>query len=64
MTKKELRQYFNISQGTLSNLLNEKYYKELEPLGYEKRKQIVPPLAVKRFIEIYGKTVKLKPEEL
>lgn len=54
MSKFELARKYGISMGTLKNLLNKRYYKELEKLGYQKTHQLLAPCVVRKFIELYG----------
>ncbi|MCO5258684.1 MAG: DUF4248 domain-containing protein [Crocinitomicaceae bacterium] len=54
LSKKELAQKYGISAGTLNNLLNNRYYELLTPLGYEKQQKLLSPCIVRKFIEIYG----------
>lgn len=61
-TKAELAIYIEASASTLRYLLNVKYYEELKELGYQKHKSILPPIVIRRFIEIWGK--KLDDHEL
>lgn len=54
LTKAELRDIYNISATTLANLLNVKYFAQLQPLGYIKDSKILSPVVLKKFMEIYG----------
>lgn len=54
ITKEQLSRKYCISKRHLSYLLNEKYYDQLMPLGYEKKSIILSPKIVNKFIEIYG----------
>lgn len=54
MTKQELARLYNISLSTLRRLLNNRYYEELKAAGYRKTDQIIPPVVIRIFIEIYG----------
>lgn len=58
VTKADLAAYFGISSDTLRKLLNVKYFEQLEPLGYEIKCRILPPAVTRKFISIYGKSIK------
>jgi len=47
-----------LSSSQLRYLLNKKYYSQLEPLGYEKNSQFMPPLAVRKFFDLFGEPIK------
>lgn len=55
MSKKELRLLYGISYMTLHKLLNERYFEELEKVGYVKTDRILPPVVIQKFQELYGK---------
>lgn len=57
MTKKEFRQTYNISATTLRKLLNERYYSELEKVGYVRQDNYLSPIVVRKFFELYGKPI-------
>lgn len=50
-TKKELRAVLNISRDTLRRYLNEKYFDELVPLGYQKHCNYLPGKVVEYLAE-------------
>lgn len=54
ITKSKLARMYGISDSTLRQLLNVKYYETLKEIGYEKLSRIVPPVVVKKFYELYG----------
>lgn len=58
MLKSELAQKYNISLTTLRLLLNERYFIQLQPLGYAKQQQLLSPCVVRKFIELYGEPLK------
>lgn len=55
MTKDELARAYKISPSTLRKLLNQRFYDDLKPLGYIKMNKTIPPIVVRKFIEIYDK---------
>lgn len=60
MYKSELLKLYanqGLSQSHLRYLLNKKYYDQLKPFGYEKNSQFMPPLAVRKFFEIFGEPI-------
>jgi len=59
MSKKELSNLYNISRGTLAYLLNVKYFKELQTVGYNKDHKILTPKVVKKFVELYGRPLQI-----
>lgn len=52
LTKSELAEKCGVSKSTIQNWLNNRYFKELEKLGYEKGQRILLPPQVKFIIEI------------
>lgn len=55
LRKSELADLYGISLSTLSRLLNKKYFHEIEPLGYVKSCVTLPPVVVRKFMDLYGK---------
>lgn len=54
VTKSILAAKYGLSERQLARLLNVKYFDELSSLGYERNCQIIPPVVVIRFKDIYG----------
>lgn len=62
MSKSELAQKYGISMSTLKVLMNKRYFKDLEAVGYQKTHQLLSPNVVRKFMELYGEPI--KPDEL
>lgn len=61
MYKSELLKLYanqGLSASQLRFLLNKKYFDQLAPLGYKKQSQFIPPIAVRKFFEIFGEPIK------
>ena len=43
LSKKEIANMLGISSGTLRIWLNERYYEELQEIGYSKRQKLLTP---------------------
>lgn len=54
MNKSEIAEKCRMSVRSLNRLLNDRYYDELAALGYKRTDQLVPPVVVRRFFEIWG----------
>lgn len=47
-------QAYGFSSKKLWQLMNIEYYHELSAVGYKKESQIIPPIVLNKFIELYG----------
>lgn len=54
ISKSILAARYGFSTQTLCNLLNGKYFEELEKVGYEKTQKLLSPHVVRKFLELYG----------
>lgn len=54
VSKATLCEKYGISNKTLWHLLNTKFVAELELVGYQKHMKLLPPIVVRKFIELYG----------
>lgn len=66
MFKNELLKLYEkdgLTMRQLQHLLNKKYYPILQPLGYEKSCQFLPPAVVNKFFEIFGKPLNLDDDD-
>lgn len=54
VSKSILANKYSLSMTTIQRLLNKVYFKELSEVGYRKEMRILPPLVVKKFVELYG----------
>lgn len=57
ISKSILASKYGISVDTLGNLMNGNYFKELTEVGYEKEMKILPPIIIRKFIELYGEPI-------
>jgi len=64
MSKKELANLYKLSRGTLAYLLNVRFYKELQVVGYNKEHKTLAPKVVRRFIELYGQPIKIQQQTI
>ena len=58
-TKKELANELGISRSTLHNLLNVKYYQQMQKSGYEKKQRILYPKQLKVLYSILGLSIEV-----
>lgn len=54
ISKKEVCILYNISENTLRELLNYRYYDKLKEVGYYRRQKLLTPKQFKLFTDIYG----------
>ncbi len=54
ITKQEICQMYAISDQTLRNLFNKRYFEQLKAVGYSKQNKIITNRVFLKFIELYG----------
>ena len=57
ISKAILAQKYAVSPSTMNRLLNVHYYDDLASVGYKKSMRILPPVIIRKFIEIYGEPI-------
>lgn len=57
ISKSLLAEKYGFSVLTLGRLLNDTYFTELTAVGYEKTMKILPPVVIRKFMEIYGEPI-------
>lgn len=57
ISKSILASKYGVSIDTLSNLMNTTYFVALTEVGYEKNMKILPPIIIRKFIELYGEPI-------
>jgi hypothetical protein len=58
ITKKDLANKYGINTYVLGNFMNHLYFEELSKLGYNPEMKYLPPIIVRKFIELYGEPIK------
>ena len=64
MSKQELCFKYGFSLTTLASLLNDRYFDQLEPLGYRKNDKILSPKVLAKFFDLYGEPFKNENNDL
>jgi len=54
ITKKLLSQKYGVSRKTICYYFNSHFVKELSEVGYQKEMRVLPPIVVRKFIELFG----------
>ncbi len=57
ITKAQMAEIYGVSATYLREQLNNRYFDELEAVGYKKKDIIISPNVLRKFIEIYGKPI-------
>lgn len=57
LTKYQLAAKYGISPSSLRSLMNKVYYDELVAEGYVKRRIILSPRVVAKFVDLYGEPI-------
>lgn len=54
VTKKLLGIKYGLSANVIGDYLNVQFFEELQKVGYKKEMRILPPIVVRKFIELFG----------
>lgn len=54
VTKKLLGIKYGLSANVIGDYLNVQFFEELQKVGYKKEMRILPPIVVRKFVELFG----------